>query len=61
MKTKRKNTKKDTRVVQNVEVYDHLNSKIEYIKSNELTLADQILAWIFASMVVILIVYIILS
>lgn len=56
-----KTTKRKNKPVHNVEVYDHLNSKIDYIKSNELTIADHILAWIFASLVLLLVVYIILS
>lgn len=50
--------KKQQSPAQNVEVYNHLND--EYIKSNEITISEQIFAWVVASLIMIALIYAIL-
>lgn len=56
MKTTKR--KKQETLAHNVEVYNHLND--EYIKSNELTIPEQIFAWVVASLMIIALIYAIL-
>lgn len=44
----------------NVEVYDHVNDEINFIKSNEITIPEQILAWSIVALIFIVLTYIIL-
>ena len=44
----------------NVEVYDHVNDEIKFIKSNEMTIPEQILAWFIVALIFIVLTYIIL-
>jgi hypothetical protein len=44
----------------NVEVYDHVKDEIKFIKSNEITIAEQIFSWLVVALVFIFLTYIIL-
>jgi hypothetical protein len=44
----------------NVEVYDHVNDEVKFIKSNEITIPEQILAWLIVVLIFIVLTYIIL-
>jgi hypothetical protein len=63
MATRRKKqlkTETITSSAHNVEVYDHVNDEIKFIKSNEITIPEQILAWSIVALIFIVLTYIIL-
>ena len=35
----------------NVEVYDHVKDEVKFIKSNEITIAEQIFSWLVVALV----------
>lgn len=59
MATRRKK-KVNTSPAHNVEVYDHVDDEIGYIKSNEITIPEQIFAWVVVALIFILSAYMIL-
>ena len=59
MATRRKKQVK-TSPAHNVEVYDHVDDEIKYIKSNEITIPEQIFAWAVVALIFILLSYLIL-
>lgn len=59
MTTRRKKQVK-TSPVQSLEVYDHVDDEIRYIKSNEITIPEQIFAWAVVALIFILLTYMIL-
>lgn len=59
MATRRKKQVK-TSPAHNVEVYDHVDDEIGYIKSNEITIPEQIFAWVLVALIFILSAYMIL-
>jgi hypothetical protein len=62
MATRRKKQLKTETITStnNVEVYDHVTDEIKFIKSNEMTIPEQILAWSIVALIFILLTYIIL-
>ena len=59
MATRRKKQVK-TSPAHNVEVYDHVTDEVKFIKSNEITIAEQIFSWLVVALVFIFLTYIIL-
>jgi hypothetical protein len=59
MATRRKKQVK-TSPAHNVEVYDHVKDEVKFIKSNEITIAEQIFSWLVVALVFIFLTYIIL-
>jgi hypothetical protein len=59
MATRRKKQVKESSA-HNVEVYDHVNDEVKFIKSNEITIPEQILAWLIVVLIFIVLTYIIL-
>lgn len=55
-----KTTKRKQSPAHNVEVYNHVDDEIKYIKSNEITIPEQIFAWAVVALIFILLTYLIL-
>lgn len=54
-----KSKKKTVNTVDNVEVYDHINSEVK--SPDELTLTEHVFVWTMSSLVLIFLVYVCLS